>query len=144
MVLLGHNRTLPSSSNWRAIAFGNTNNNPIWSVISGTNGTTAATIRTGAQATGRVAVSSGTVTEVRMVEPGSGYPKGVVTATTQSGSVITTNDTTNLVDSQPIEFEGVTTGGLTENITYYVIGATIVTNTSFKVSIIAVVQPLLH
>jgi hypothetical protein len=130
-------RALTSSSNWRAMAFGNPNNNPIWSVISGTNSTTAATIRTGAQATGRVAVSSGTVTEVRMVEPGSGYPKGVVTATTQSGSVITTNDTTNLVDSQPIEFEGVATGGLTENITYYVIGATIVTNTSFKVSMSA-------
>ena len=127
-------RAMPSSSNWRAVTFGNPAAQPTWSVISGTNGTTAATIKTGATATGRVAVSSGTVTEVRMVEPGSGYPKGVVTATTETGSVITTNDTTNLVDSQPVEFEGVSTGGLTENVTYYVIGASIVTNTSFKVS----------
>jgi len=71
---------------------------------------------------------------VRMVEPGSGYPKGAITATTETGSVITTSDTTNLIDSQPIEFEGVSTGGLAENVTYYVIGASIVTNTSFKVS----------
>ena len=127
-------RALPSSSNWRAVSFGNPNKLPVWSVISGTNGTTAATIRTGAQATGRVAVTSGVVTEVRMIEPGSGYPVGVVTATTETGSVITTNDTTNLVDSQPIEFEGVIAGGLEENVTYYVIGSTIVTNTSFKVS----------
>ena len=127
-------RTLPSSSNWRAVAFGNPATEPTWSVISGTNGTTAATIKTGATSTGRVAVSSGTVTEVRMVEPGSGYPKGVITATTASGSVITTTDTTNLLDNQPIEFEGVSTAGILENITYYVIGSSIVTNTSFKVS----------
>ena len=127
-------RVLPSSSNWTAVAFGNPAINPTWSVISATNGTTAATIKTGATSTGRVAVASGTVIEVRMIEPGSSYPKGAVTATTETGSVITTNNTTNLVDSQPIEFEGVITGGLEENVTYYVIGATIVTNTSFKVS----------
>ena len=127
-------RVLPSSSNWSLAAFGNTDRNPIWSVVSATNGTSAATLRTGATSTGRVAVASGTVTEVRMIEPGSGYPKGVVTATTESGSVITVDDTTNLIDNQPIEFEGVSTGGLLENITYYVIGSSIVTNTSFKVS----------
>ena len=127
-------RAMPSSSNWRAAAFGNTDDKPIWSVLSGTTGTIAATLRTGAQSTGRVAVASGTVTEVRMIEPGSGYPKGPVTATNATGSVITTNDTTNLLDNQPIEFRGMTTSGLLEDITYYVIASSIVTNTSFKVS----------
>jgi len=127
-------RAMPSSSNWRAAAFGNTDDKPIWSVLSGTTGTIAATLRTGAQSTGRVAVASGTVTEVRMIEPGSGYPKGPVTATNATGSVITTNDTTNLVDNQPIEFRGMSTSGLLEDITYYVIASSIVTNTSFKVS----------
>jgi hypothetical protein len=127
-------RAMTSSSGWRAIAFGNPASDPIWSVISGTTGTIAATVKTGATATGRVSVASGTVIEVRMIEPGSGYPTGVVSATTESGSVITTNDTTNLINAQPIEFEGVTSGGLAENVTYYVIGSTIVLNTSFKVS----------
>jgi hypothetical protein len=130
-------RAMLSSTSWRAIAFGNPSSDPIWSVISGATGTVAATVKTGAAATGRVAVSSGTVIEVRMIEPGSGYPTGVISATTESGSVITTTDTTNLIDSQPIEFERVESGGLAENVTYYVIGSTIVLNTSFKVSAIA-------
>ena len=127
-------RTMPSSSNWISAIFGNISSNPKWVAISNTTGTIAATIRTGAKSTGRVKVASGVVTEVRMLEPGSGYPKGSVTATTTTTNVITTSDTTNLVDSQPIEFTGLTASGLKENVTYYVIGSTIVANTSFKVS----------
>ena len=126
-------RALPSSTNWRAVAFGNTNSSPIWSVISGTNGTSAATLRTGAQATGRVKVADGAVSEIRMVEPGSGYPKGVVSDTTVTTNLITVDDTTNLVDLQPIEFFGASSGGLIEEQTYYVIGSTI-TSTQFKVA----------
>jgi hypothetical protein len=117
---------------WRDVVFGNPDNNPLWVIVA--NSDTGAIIRTGAQALGRVKVASGTVTEVRMIEPGSGYPKATITATTTSTNVITTNDTINLVDSQPVEFTGCATGGLEENVTYYVIGSTIVSNTSFKVS----------
>jgi hypothetical protein len=127
-------RTMPSSSNWSDISFGNPNNTPIWVATSSTSGQIAASIRTGAQALGRIRAVSGNILEVRMVEPGSGYPEAAVTATTATTNIITTADTTNLVDSQPIEFTGLDAYGLTTNVTYYVIGSTIVTNTSFKVS----------
>jgi len=68
-----------------------------------------------------------------MIEPGSGFPKGNVTATTTSTNFITVDNTTNLVDGQPIEFFGVTAGGLVIERTYYVIGSTI-SSTQFKVS----------
>ena len=126
---------MPSSSDWSGIVFGNPNNNPLWVAVSNTLGTTGASIKTGAQALGRVKVASGTVTEIRMIEPGSGYPKGTVTGATGAATdEILTGDTTNLLGSQPIEFTGCTATGLVENVTYYVIGSTIVTNTSFKVS----------
>ncbi len=128
-------RTLPSSSNWNSAQFGNTNKTPTWVAISNTSGTVGATIKTGAQAVGRVKVASGVVSEIRMIEPGSNYPKGTVSGATGGATdSITVDVTTNLVDSQPIEFVGCTDAGLEENITYYVIGSTIVTNTSFQVS----------
>jgi hypothetical protein len=126
-------QALPSSSNWNDVHFGNPSNNPTWVAISSTSGTTAATLRTGATALGRVKVAGGVVTEVRMVDPGSGYPKGAVSATTTSTNLITVDNTINLVDSQPIEFFGTDSGGLTAGTTYYVIGSTI-TSTQFKVS----------
>jgi hypothetical protein len=80
-------------------------------------------------------VVSNVVTEIRMTEPGSGYPKGTVTQTTGGATdSITTADTSNLVDSQPVEFTGLDAYGLTTGTTYYVIGSTISTDTSFKVS----------
>jgi hypothetical protein len=127
-------RQLPSSSNWVDVAFGNTNAQPLWVTISATSGSTAASIKTGATATARASVSSGSITQIRMTEPGSNYPSGTVTATTASGSVITVDNTENLIDSQPVEFVGLDAYGLITNTTYYVIGSTIVTNTSFKVS----------
>ncbi len=127
-------RAMPSSSDWSDIHFGNTSRNPLWVAISSTSGTTAASVRTGAQATGRVKVAGDIVTEIRMIEPGSGYPKGAVTATTATTNIITTGDTTNLVAGQPIEFTDCAAGGLLPNVTYYVTSGSIVTNTSFKVS----------
>ncbi len=126
-------RAMPSSSNWKAIEFGSIGSRPLWVAASNTSGTVAASIRTGAQALGRVKVSSGVVTEVRMVEPGSGYPYGTVSATTASSDLITVDNTVNLVDGQPVEFYGTSAGGLVEEQTYYVIGSTI-TSTQFKVS----------
>ena len=128
-------RTLPSSSNWISAQFGNTSFEPTWVAISNTSGTVATTVKTGAQALGRVKVASGVVSEIRMVEPGSGYPKGTVSGATGGATdSIAVNVTTNLVDSQPVEFTGCASIGLEDNVTYYVIGSTIVTDTSFKVS----------
>jgi len=126
-------RAMPSSSNWQALEFGTINSRPLWVAVSNTSGTIGASIRTGAQSLGRVKVASGTVIEVRMVDPGSGYPYGTVSATTTSTNLITVDDTTNLVDGQPVEFFGTSAGGLVEEQTYYVIGSTI-TSTQFKVS----------
>jgi hypothetical protein len=130
-------QALPATTNWSALAFGNPSTNPIWTILSATSGTTAASIRTGARALGRMKQSSGVISEIRMIEPGSGYPKGSVTATTITTNVISTSDTTNLIDSQPIIFSGCSAGGLTTEKLYYVIGSTIVANTSFKVSLVA-------
>ena len=126
-------RAMPSSTNWKGAAFGNPSNNPVFAAVSITSGTTAASVVAGAQATGRIKITANAVSEVRMIEPGSSYPKGNITAIAAS-NVINTGDTTNLVDSQPVEFTGLDAYGLTTNVTYYVIGSTIVTDTSFKVS----------
>ena len=126
-------RAMPVSSNWAAVQYGNIDKNPLWVAVSNTSGTIAASIKTGAQATGRVRSASGIVTEVRMLEPGSAYPTSTVSATSVTTNLITVASTTNLTDSQPIEFYGLSSGGLAEETTYYVIGSTI-TSTQFKVS----------
>ena len=138
-------RAMPSSTNWSAIAFGNTSNlsstyigaQPLWVAVSSTSGTAAASIRTGAQPVGRMKVASNAVTEIRMVEPGGGFSKGNVSATTSSTNIVTVDDTTglstSLANNQPVEFS-VSSGGITTNTTYYVIGSSVVTNTSFQVT----------
>ena len=131
-------RTLPGTpSDWSDAAFGNVNGDPLWAVVRTTAGTLAASLNTGARASGRMKVVDGTITEVRMVEPGSAYPKGTVTATTATTNVISVNNTENLVANQPVVFSGCDTGGLVTEKLYYVIGASIVTNTSFQVSLVA-------
>ena len=130
-------RAMSSSSSWKSVAFGNPGNNPVFAAVSLTSGQLASSIRTGATTQGRMKVGSGLVTEIRITEPGSGYPKGTITDTATSTNIITTSDTTNLIDSQPVEFTGLDSYGLTTGKPYYVIGSTIVANTSFKVSLIA-------
>ena len=128
-------RTMPgSSTNWNSVVFGNPSNIPTWVAISKTSGTISASIATGATTQARIRSASGQLAEIRTVEPGSGYPAGVISAVTTSTNVLTTSDTTNLIDSQPVEFTGLDSYGLATNITYYIIGSSIVTNTSFKVS----------
>ena len=132
-----YSRTMPgSSTNWSGVAFGNVNNNPLWVAISATSGTTAASINTGARALGRMKALSGELLEVRVIEPGSGYSKGTVTATTDTTNLITADNTINLVDQQPVIFSGLDDYGLETEKVYYVIGATI-TSTQFKVSLVA-------
>jgi hypothetical protein len=131
-------RTLPTSTNWKGLAFGNPSNTPIWVAVSSTSSTSGASFATGATSQGRMKVVGNVVTEIRMTEPGSGYPKGTITQTTGGATdSITTADTSNLVDSQPVEFTGLDAYGLTTGTTYFVIGSTISTDTSFKVSLTA-------
>jgi len=127
-------RAMPSSSNWNDVVFGNPSNDPLWVSVSNTSGTVAASINTGATPIARAKVFTNAVTEIRIAEPGSGYSRGNVTATAVTTNVITTNSTVNLANLQPVEFIGCSTSGLSENVTYYVIGSTIVANTSFKVA----------
>ena len=130
-------QTLPSTSNWSGLAFGNPSNSPIWAVVSATSGTAAASIKTGARTLARMKQSSGVISSIRMIEPGSAYPTGVVTATTASTNVISINTTENLVANQPVIFAGCDAGGLVTEKLYYIIGSSIVTNTSFQVSLVA-------
>ena len=130
-------RDVTANQAWRDVAFGNINGDPVWfAVHNATSGGSGRTLRTGVRALGRMKAASGSVVEVRMVEPGSGYPQGTVTATTVTTNLITANRTTNLVDSQPIIFTGLDTYGLVTEKIYYVIGSTI-TSTQFKVSLTA-------
>jgi hypothetical protein len=65
-------RTLSTSGSWPIAVFGNPNNNPVWVAL--TSGTTVAnSIATGATTQARAKIVSGTITEIRMIEPGSGY-----------------------------------------------------------------------
>ena len=135
---------MPSSSNWTGLTFGNPQSAtlgavPTWVATSATSGTIAASIATGATALGRVKIVTQTVTEIRMIEPGSGYPRGNVTGVTGSTSnIVLTTDTTNLVANQPVVFNGTTTGsGITSGKYYFVVAGTIVSNTSFQVSLTA-------
>ena len=131
--ILWTSRAMPSSANWGPVAHNAYEDKPVFAVINATSGTGAATLHTGATATGRAKVGSGVVSEIRMIEPGSGYPKGTVTATTGASDLITVDNTVNLIDQQPVEFYSTSAGGLIEEQTYYVIGATI-TSTQFKVA----------
>ena len=131
-------RTMPgASSNWSDLAFGNVSSDPLWVAVTTTSGTVAASLNTGARALGRMRVVNGTVFEVRMIEPGSAYPKGTVTATTATTNVISTSNTENLVANQPVVFSGCDTGGLVTEKLYYVISGSIVANTSFQVSLVS-------
>jgi hypothetical protein len=131
-------QAMPSSSNWQGLTFGNITSTtlgaqPLFVAVSNTSGTVAASIRTGAQALGRTKASSGSITEIRMIEPGSGYPKGNVSATTVTTNLITVDDATNLVANQIVEFN-IASGNLSANTPYYVIGSTL-TSSQFSVSV---------
>ena len=129
---------MPSSSNWQKVKFGNPSSGslgsvPTWVAVSSSTGNKGASIATGATPLGRMKVTNSTITEIRMVEPGSGYPRGNVTATTDTTNVITSDDTTNLIENQPITFAGTSQGGITTGIYYYVVGGSI-TSSQFQVS----------
>jgi hypothetical protein len=131
----------PSSSNWSAISFGNPQSAtlgavPTWVAVSKTSGTTAASIATGATPLARMKVVNNAISEIRMIEPGSGFPRGNVSATTTSTNLITVDSTVNLQANQPILFNGTSAGGITTGVYYYVVSGSI-TTTQFQVSLIA-------
>ena len=70
--LLWTSRTLANTVSWTASAFGNPSNNPIWAVISFST-STANSIVMGATAKARCKVVDNKVSEIRIIEPGSGY-----------------------------------------------------------------------
>ena len=128
-------QTLPATQNWSSVVFGNPlaaniGYNPLFVAVANTAGTTAAVIHTGATPLGRVKVTSNAVSEVRMIEPGSGFAKGNVTATTTGTNIITADNIENLVANQPVEFNTVSSGGLALQTTYYVIGSSITTTSA--------------
>jgi len=117
-----------SASNWLGLAFGNPKNAtlgsvPTWVAVSNTSGKIATNISTGAQPSGRIRIVNNQISEVRMVEPGSGFPRGNVTATsTTSTGTITVDNITNLAANQPIVFNGTSAGGIVTGTYYYVKG----------------------
>jgi hypothetical protein len=132
---------MPSSSNWICAQFGNPQSTtlgavPTWVAVSNTSGTIAASIQTGATPLGRIKIASQAISEIRMIEPGSGFPRGNITATTVTTNLITADNTSNLVANQPIVFSGTSSGGITVGTYYYVVSGSI-TSTQFQVSLTA-------
>ena len=119
---------MPSSSNWKGLAFGNPVNAtlgrvPTWVAVSNTSGQIAARIQTGARPSGRAKVVNNQISEIRMIEPGSGFPRGNVTSTsTTSTGTITVDNITNLTANQPIVFNGTSSGGIVAGTYYFVKG----------------------
>ena len=129
---------MPSSSNWLGLAFGNPQNAtlgavPTWVAVSNTSGKIAARLYAGATPTGRARVVNNQISEIRMIEPGSGFARGNVTATsTVSTGTITVDSIINLSANQPIVFNGTSAGGIKTG-TYYFVKGTPTANT-FQIS----------
>ena len=65
-------RSLLTGTNWQGIAFGNPTSTPLWvAITAGT--TTANSIVAGATTQARAVASAGSISSVRIIEPGSGY-----------------------------------------------------------------------
>ena len=137
---------LTGGPTWTNIAFGNPSNNPLWVAVN-TDNNYHNVIKTGARAIGRVKVNSNTITEVRMLEPGSGYPQGTATTTYAPVTVVVNSSSTTVITvassmsgvvaGQPITFAS-NVGTLVAGTVYYVYSAsgvgTAITGTSLSVS----------
>jgi hypothetical protein len=80
-------RTLLTSTSWPTVSFGNPNSTPLWLALSSAT-TTANSIVCGATAKGRVKVSSGSISEFRILEPGSGYTFAPAVTVTDSNVTV--------------------------------------------------------
>ena len=65
-------KTLATTQAWAAIAYGNPSSTPLW-VCMGTSTTVSNYLTLGCTAQARAKVTNGAISEIRMVEPGSGY-----------------------------------------------------------------------
>ena len=84
-------RTLLSTQAWSAIAFGNPSNAPIWAMAV-TGSTAAQNFANFTQAVARASLTSGRISSIRVIEPGSGYtstPAIVFTDPNNTGEVVT-------------------------------------------------------
>jgi hypothetical protein len=163
-------RTLPTSTNWGSIAFGNPISatlgpQPLFVAVTSSGTTAAASIRTGTQPLGRMKAASGSITEIRMIEPGSGFPKGNLTSTvasttvtvnSSSGTTITLSASATLTVGAPVTFAS-TVGTLTAGTVYYVqassgtslsvaatpTGSAISVGTTTGLTVVATIQPVL-
>lgn len=88
----------------------------------------------GVRAMGRAILTSNRISQIRIWEPGANYPYGTVSSTTSATDRVFVNTTTGLLDGQPIEFTNVGSSGLLEDVTYYIIGSSIVVGVAFQVS----------
>ena len=137
--------SLSTSSNWNSIVFGSipnltaAGNSPTWMAISSTSGTISNYIKTGVRTEGRAKVASGNITEIRLWEPGSGYPKGLVSSTTyvagtqvtvqsSATTVITLTAPASLTQGQVVTFASNIGSFITASTPYYVFATT--TNSS--------------
>jgi hypothetical protein len=140
--------TMSASTTWQGLAFGNPQNStlgavPTWVAVSNTSGTIGSAIQTGATPAARTKVVSNALSEVRMIEPGSGFPRGTVSATTyyagtsvtvasSSSTTITLASAATLIQNQPIVFAS-NFGNVVAGTTYYVY-ATTTASTSLQIS----------
>jgi hypothetical protein len=103
-------------------AFGNPGSTPVWAIVGSAAASSAAyDVRFGATPAGRIKVASGVVTEIRMIEPGSGFARGAVASASGTTITIATASGATMLANQPVEFQNCTAIGLTNNVTYYVV-----------------------
>ena len=131
-------QTFATSTTWQAVVFGNVlanstiGYNPLWvGISSAASSTVAISAHTGATAQARAKVASNAITEIRMIEPGSGYPKGTVssivapttvTVNSSSTTTITLSASATLTIGAPITFASAV-GSLSASPTVYYVQA---------------------
>ena len=114
-------RTLTATASWPTVTFGNNNASPLWVALTDAS-TVANSIVTGVTAKARVKVSAGTISEIRMIEPGSGYtsaPTMTLTDPNQSATPLS-----SVISG--VAFSGGTTGQLTVPTGTYPVGSAII------------------
>jgi len=113
-------RTLTATASWPAVAFGNINASPVWVALTASS-TVANSIVTGVTAKARVKVSAGTISEIRMIEPGSGYT---------STPTMTLTDPNQSATPYSSVLSGATVAGITGQLTVpsgnYTVGSAII------------------
>ena len=163
-------RALPTSTNWSSVTFGypisaTLGPQPLFVAVTGSGTTAAASIRTGAQPIGRMKSTSGVITEIRMIEPGSGFSKGNVTSTvaqttvtvnSSSGTTITLSASASLTVGAPITFASAVGSISASPVVYYVqassgtslsvattpTGSAATAGTTSALTVVATVQPV--